>query len=605
MLAIAAFCLLLQSPRVTVSTAGMRVEALLREVSAQTGTTLRANSRVRGEIVTAYIDRVPLKEFMTNLSEADGADWTNIDGGYELTRSRTLERRQEKEEAARREALLRPVIDSEIARLLAPSGARSIAPLNRLLWKLIGQIGTATIARMPAATRVVWTDDPNRMQLALPQGSKAARQIFDKEMLATRANSSSLAPGDVAKVVIDGSFTTILGYEFHLYLLSPAGRILVESEARFEIPKGRPSVSVSSITDESLLDSTSLMREAQKLTGISTATHPLSRTPDLSEAIFHPERIDPLALFPSGVAHGLATHLKRSFIGVIPDAAIIDGLSSYHSALRTSDALQWFARYCDIDASQSGWLVAKPIYPVDTRNLRVDRVKMGAFYRQVAVKGVNLMELADYIASQPRRYPETISAPYGMFCAPETTNMCGSDLGPLRIYGALSAPERSALIRGTPLPFAQLSNLARREAEDWFFNGLVYSEGDGQEPGDIDPTFAFPNGVTMPCSLVAKSEVQMEVLPIYRNPQSLPMQPCLASELASEVLYSEFKDQIHGYYLGSASILNVRLVSPRFHAAGRLQENHLSQNKLLRYGDLPAAFRKAVEEAMPPANGFK
>lgn len=610
MVAFTAFFLLSQaSTKVSLLTDGMRLEAIVKDLSAQSGVPLSVSARLKNEIVIVKAQDVPVRDLMDRIAQADGAEWKPSGGGFNLDRSRELEKAQIAEEAVCRTEALRKRFDETVASHVDPKGAED--PSSYLAWMVAQKLGPEVLANFPRGVRVVWTENPNLLQHRLGFSPRPLIEAYIKHCKMLRQEALADQAQNAVRMEVSGVATILNGCDLRVKLRDAQGSVV--SIGSLEIPPygpdsiEPPSSGTPNGPNDKPLELSETAEMLRKVASEQMGGHISARPSGFDAVAFHPEKVDPLALFPADVAGVLAKRGDRALVAVIPDFAMLTGIFFGTGKLYERDARQWLDRICVIDESRPGWMVLHPRLPIDARTLRADRVAMGKFYRTARENsGASLAELAAYVATQPRRYAETISFFYGFFCQPELVRMCEPDgLGALRVYGALTPEQRAPLEQGGTLPTILMPPAARAELADWVYNGQWFSGGNSLVNAP-DPTDAFPNGLTSG-KLTVLISPSPEVVPLYNGHEDLDGDPLSASSLGNELANyklgtNRIKEPISGFWLGQGIGLQFQFSSANYELNATLSEHRINRKGApLSFSDLPKEFREQAEQAQKQA----
>jgi len=623
MLTFAIACLLVhQQPKVSVSTGGAPVEAILRDLSQQSGIRLHASDSVRGEILIVEAKDIPLKEMMQSIADADGAEWSPDGTGYSLGRSGKIRNAQENAEMAERTASIAKSLEEHLKSELAP-----ISPTkpqfdagSRLAWRALQAVGPAGLARVKSGIRIVYSTDPNPAQQRWAGNFQPLYQTYISELkLSPREVGPDIANGadalprvrDASRALITITSTLFQGYVAHVYVFDAKGSLIVDGMANLQTAEldaieRQANPKVPGLSGQPLVLSDSAT-EFLALAKSAMSQRPVTLSPNMISRILDPGKYDPLGLFVGDALATVSKSHSRALVASVPDFCFITGLFLGSKTVTEEAFRRWLELTCIIDESRAGWMIVRPRYPVDTRELRVDREKMGAFYRTAWKNGgVRLGELGAYIASQPRRYVETISLYYAFFCMPEIAHMFDPDsLGTVRTYGMLTEKQRALLEAGKELPVNALSPEARAELADWIYNGSAYSFASHEFSGEyVDPTDAFPNGVSMPAFLVQRGSMKDAVIPLYNGTKASDIDgsPLDADSLGFELGRQDLGEQgtkgtMSSFLLGKKLALTLELSSPRLVLRGQMQETRFDRNaRPLALEELPVTFQEVVKK---------
>lgn len=622
MMAFAIACLMVQqNAKVSLSTGGAPVEVILRDLSKQSGIPLHAADTVRGEILLIDAKDVSLDDLMKQIAAADGAEWSRDGDGYTLSRPARIRNAEQASEIAERTAVLTKSLSEHLKTELAPASSLGprFNPELRLAWRAMQAVGPATLARVKSGTREVFSTEPNAMQRRWPGSLQPLVQAFiseSKQLPPEPANFPEqirrprIADGTtVSRGLVALSASIFQGYVVHVYLYDANGGLITDATTSMQMPEfDELERQMSSKTPPASGEPLTLSEPALEFLSIakdSMAQKPVAISPAMMGRILDPGKYDPLGLFVGDALSAVARKHSRSLVASVPDFCFLTGLFLGHGTV-TEDAIRhWIGQTSVIDESHEGWMVIHPRFPIETRELRVDREKMGAFYRKAWKNGgVRLSELGTYVASQPRRYIETISVFYAFFCMPEIARMFDPEaLGALRTYGLLTENQRAALARGQPVPVNLLSAEARAELTDWIYNGPGSGFGSRVfESTYVDPTDAFPNGLAMPASLTQTGSSADVVIPFYNGGNltdlngSILDAMTLGAELGRQDMgEAVLKGAMSSFLPGKRTSLDLQFESPRLNLSGHMQETWFDRTaKTLPLSELPESFREVA-----------
>jgi len=622
MIAFAIACLLTQhSPKVSVSTGGAPVEVILRDISQQSGVSLHAGQTVRGEILLVQAKDVSVDDLMKQIAKADGAEWTRDGDGYTLSRPARIRNAEEATEIAERTAVLAKTLDEHVKTALAPAEGLGthLDPDVRLAWRAMQALGPATLARLKSGTREVFAPQPNPVQKRWSGSLQPMVQTYLEETklltqaLTKEAKTKALPPqpegAKVTRALVALSSSIFQGYVVHVFLFDAKGGLITDATANMQMPEfdeiERQMTSKAPKASGEPLVLSDAANEFVSIAKAALAQKPVAFSPAMMGRILDPGKYDPLALFVGDALGAVARKNSRSLVASVPDFCFLTGLFLANGALTEDTVRHWIGQTSVVDESSDGWMVIHPRFPIETRELRVDREKMGAFYRKAWKNGgVRLGELGAYIASQPRRYTETISLFYAFFCMPEIAHMFEPEgLGALRTYGLLTEDQRAALEKGESIPVNLLSPEARAELADWIYNGS--GSGFGGRTYEwmyVDPTDAFPNGLALPAELSQTGSTVDAVIPLYNGSNLTDING--ADFDATSLGYALGRQDsgegtsngsMSSFLMGKRMSLNLQFASPKLTLNGNMKETRFDRKaKALTLNELPQSFRDTV-----------
>lgn len=293
--------------RVTITCPAAPIAQVLERISAETSVRLEATQALANDIVAVRLKDVPLADALKQLASVVAGEWIQVEGGYRLNRSITLDRAEQQAEIEARASRLReaiaklaeeakrePAIDRDTARqmiygagnsqrsgsgevrieLQGSSGgsvsqvfrAADRTPATRAIHQLLALLDVREIAAMPRGSRQVFAFSPTPVQRPLPGASRdvistyvEAQRIWN-EVLAEGGQSGRasffLGGSPQATGTVQGRMAEALlvitrptfgdGYQATLTVANEQGATMA-SGAAFFTPAPRPEPSADSV----------------------------------------------------------------------------------------------------------------------------------------------------------------------------------------------------------------------------------------------------------------------------------------------------------------------------------------------------------------------
>jgi|GEM_PF-1335298 len=418
------------------------------------------------------------------------------------------------------------------------------APIGRAVTKIVMMMPPEDLASIEPGYRVVWSTNPTATQRPMPNG---VSQIVEDFISAQATWQDAVSKYNVTAPTFNGAtywvgdFGDFQGNQnsgkIEVILLS-AQKWSRESGLNLELnaydAKGK-RVAQGQVTlgnaYEDQAEILEMTKEAKPLPGeplVNLPTEaseilkyrmrqgrPGSKAADelpsaLVQKLLHPEKTDPLAILITPELFQVADIKKVNLIASLPDTSFF-GPMSMMMQKNTSvpvdtllKRLKYFSTQFEI---KDGWMVIKPLAPLDSRESRVDRKELGQYLRRIATgQPLTIDESAAFaliLPEQDHNYlPSQLAS---MF---ETSSHQYLDQNALKFYGLTTAEQRRAMAeRGVPF-----ESLNEKQLE--IVNKLVYGnnnqlqyapqEQNGYDPESFDlfynglmheATESLPNGI--------------------------------------------------------------------------------------------------------------
>lgn len=670
-----AILLPLQTPsletKVTYRTRGATVSQVLTEIGRKAGIALEAAPAPGREIVVVELKDAKLADFLPRLATVAAGEWKQSGAVYRLVRSDDFARKSQAAEIERgavrfakeleaRKVALKP-FDTAVSEQLATrvkttldnrkaandsdyframQGLDMESPTGRLATRALAALGPRALAEVRPMERRVYSTRPNRMQKALPFDLAPILKQYQEEQTIYAASLRKRLDDSKTQGWYSGSMQTVVpaapakvllavarppygtGVRLELLMVDRENRIA--QQARVEIqaadaarlqPPAPPTGDDVSI--EFAPTSRAFLSTAKRMMGGAEAAPP----PDLLKELEQPEKFDPVSfVLPDGL-HAVAE--GRNVVAQLEDISMISAamLPGEEGKVGRKAFRTWLGQGHDL-AETDGWLVVTPRNPWDARETRIDRGHMGRFFRAArAAGGVDLDAAAEYALGCPRRYVESLSFVYAFLLQPQVNSAIEMDnIDFVRLYGALSVPQRKILREGTSVKAGNLPANAQAELANLAFRAdapLQYHSSGGVEPDPAtrplghEPTEAMPNGLSPDAVLTARFTGEPAVIGRVEEGGTgafayRPMRPWdLAWNMAENEIgvnakdrtrYSKFKVGMMGNLDMDVRFTEMLGVQKRL-----VQSDFPPSSPWIAYAQLPEAFRAQVEKHLPEA----
>ncbi len=205
-----------QTPAVAIPSGVYTVPALVRKIKTASGLAIRAGKEVENEVLFISLPPTDPERLLRWVAEADSAEWVEEGGIRTLTRSVTLRRKQEKEDAVRRTAMWRKALatilvadydiptkaNSRFPALFSSAesfrnGSVSLTekyakddPTLRFFSRIVREIDLPALAKLEIGDRYILCSQPRALQVAIPSRS-VGLYAGDLQLLAKSVDSST------------------------------------------------------------------------------------------------------------------------------------------------------------------------------------------------------------------------------------------------------------------------------------------------------------------------------------------------------------------------------------------------------------------------------
>lgn len=511
----------------------------------------------------------------------------------------------------------------------------SRTPGSRALSRVLAAFTARELAELPDDYRIVYSDQPTRMQRPLPPGVVAAlknlpaeQDLWSDVQDALQGGSPEVSGregrrfnGRIGRILVAVTKTRYVGVDANIELIvaDRGGVVLLRSNrsvrsgpdsATFRLPEPQPGE--RAIEPSSLV---SFLTARIQQPGSSRKQLPGA----FADILLNPELHEPLAYGAGDTFVKVAEAKKLNMVAELPDNAILVGHMTERAKLTPSRALYLFGG-SRVDIRQAdGWLDIAPILPATARSRRLDRDYLGVYLRSVNAKGrESLDDLAGYLVKTHGDMRGSLGPLLAgiLLTTPLATNY---EPAMLHLYGLLSVSRRQSLDHGGIL---SLSGLTPEESE--VVNKMVYGRLNYLSPKrQADPRFnenertsfwagiwreptellgnGFPAGSTL--RLTDSSEPALLVDGRPMDPDQIAYQ--LYNKERPGVLDSWMLDQstedVQRLLFGQGTRRNI-VLSFEFgdiaNMSGQLSDVSLGDSGPVPYSQLPQSFLDAVQKAL-------
>lgn len=472
---------------------------IFEELSKATGTPMVASGSVAEDVLVLNLSDVTVADAMAKIATVLHAEWRKEGSGWVLYRGSNLEAADRRVEAANRVAEFRanlnrtleaqkkagPFNDDSAKKLVDAqrkmeeemsrsqggpirfSGnfgdVSAQAPSSRAIATLLSRMSDAQIASLTNGNRNVFSLNPTRMQLAMPNGANQILRQFVRDSAiykdVSQRNRPAQNPNESRTFVIngfgadntgDGDPTLGIGYALlinqpnqagpmtsvSLIVADPNGKTLATGQlfvgGRMNGPETNQG-SQQNNNSEKALPMSDMAKELAKVlgqgsggpgagrgavrmlttSGSGSGSFSIStmggdgKTPTLSDElkqrVLNPDLYDPLGI-AAGEAMSLTADAKgQDLVAYLPDPSFAQLTQAAGSAPTPSSFLTSLNTASMVVKQDNGWLLVEPRNPASSRDRRVNRVALGAALKAMNGKGyLSLDDWANFAKKQAK-----------------------------------------------------------------------------------------------------------------------------------------------------------------------------------------------------------
>ncbi|MGV3618766.1 MAG: hypothetical protein ACO1SV_25870 [Fimbriimonas sp.] len=569
-MAIASLLLSQSAPDVSFAADAVTVGALVKDLARQTGRRLEVAPAVASEPLVVQFEGKPLDEVQTRLANLVGATWVGQGGVPTLSRPASQRTDQERQEQRHLAEHWTRMLDLRLGRFDAHSFTSKDAdllvdryrlaemeeealmteyhrmagdnPVLRATCRILKTLDPAAVFRLRIGERVVYSDAPTRMQVAMTGKGRAALATLRKEVAEMEAAKKRVGFHPKRKLVnfaglpVIGPGTTQKGYgkailalrrygplafRYELTLVAGDGQRLIEADGALpavvnrygtKMPtEGHPVEVSESARDLSQLVSRGggvKMASSQKvdLPGGKSEwaafwvpfeednnDDPARRVrPLLSDPVKH----DPIGILAGPLLRQIATRRKLPLLATLGDDALEhlafqirgDQLPNEEAVVATLTGTQ-IAEESRVPTATVAlgpdWIEVKPYYPVQARANRFNRQAMGELLASVRKEGVLTMPAAVRYGRPPGRI--TLAFAYAAFgdAAVGSDEVLGLFNHSMRFLASVQPPQWDALEE--PQSLSALSGDQKETVRRWVYESLFSQFRDQAEESGRNP----------------------------------------------------------------------------------------------------------------------
>lgn len=499
------------SKPVEYTTRAKPLKSVLFDLSKQTGVELECVPALENEPLILRLHSVPLKEAMDKIAAAFGGHWKNIDKAYEFEWGAEAETRHELALQARADlikesykALLEdsakiPVIETQAqaddfldkyiqsTKGGVHSDPAANSPVAKLADEVAAKLNPAQLAAIPEWTNRVFATDPSPLEQPI-EGVQEPIDEFSKSQ-ALLMDSKSNKSTDIGigwaigrpgvppfKVLASVFHAEANSYGANVMVADSTGTVVANRYVRlgkeFDFIAHRKNEQKVRLAHRS--EGVTLGPIAAELVNYIVPDKTKNElTPAARTALTNCTETDPLSIASSDILLGFAQQDNVNAVCLPTDYGETWSYIASRGGYCTLDLYQKvLARSDDMVADeQDGWLIARPVDPLDAASTRMPRPALEKFLKAAAPIGhAGIDEIAGLICSIPDG-AKMILANYGLQCLTDQQQILPFHRQ-YAVYGFLDDQQRSAAKQGKlRLPRTQWSTDLTAAISSWLVNG--------------------------------------------------------------------------------------------------------------------------------------
>ncbi|MDQ2985783.1 MAG: hypothetical protein M3R13_03550 [Armatimonadota bacterium] len=495
--------------QVTYQTTGATVAKIVAEVSNLTDQKLTVNKQLAREIVVVSVKDISLNDFRKRLADCVTGKWTEKEGGIlELGIDDNLSNERRK---LSQEGYAKSIPDQIKSSLknYSEEGVRAIRQdtpsTNELALEIGKRVSESNYAKVAPGGRLVFSTNPNRMQLPLPDVSDLITKHLDPEVASLVTEIVFAVERPYAETFtrfclygLDGSGRPGRALTFTFISLVNSGKSMPPATAGVPIKWSPVSQEIAKIYRN---------WDYRATKGL------LSMPQSVRDALSKPTEIDPMAYgFGEGIL-ACAAGKGEDVMACIPDDNVGDFFAMGISGTTTGEFWQRVIASDSLVAKrENGWITIRPTDPESARDFRGDRMALEHLINKAKDRvWPSLDDIAEFFASNINRkgLPMAFIVPYQALVNNYGTagQQDDSNFRPLQLFACLSQSEKQKLRNGDRLAFASLSTKAKGVLNAMAFepSGAVLSYNLAGEATEL-----FSNG--LPASFVLAAQIKQTIV---------------------------------------------------------------------------------------------
>lgn len=573
---------------VTLTSSGAPLKSVLAQISQQTGLALDAGS-LKDLPVIVKVKEMPTKAFLDRLALVLDADWNRTGSTFTLVRGPShikaaetveIDRRSQwvqegvakylkdqaaaedwsdaaldkrlKEDAERRQGILDKMQGGQEGAQIMIRDSQAVSAASMILHEALRKFPARTLAAVAADQRVVFSNQPTRMQKQLPYVPAtldAFVRVFNRIVGANKATGSPTGSGvkfdtPMSKAEFIQGIAKLLviadrvgdALQVSVKVVGLQGQILDEGQAFLGSPRPGVGTAPADATGDILVSPTSKgliqafqtnedggnqfqfsIRLDNSFGSLNSAPPAKPLAPEIAKILSDPVTNEPLSFFVSEALLQLADARKKDLIACVPDSALGTFAVRLNGGKSTVADLYKSAPSLGILIDeQDGVLLITPENRAAADRTRVNRTEFGRLVASLGKGYATLDEIARYALAMPAWNDRNLDALWLNAYSPNTSARYETNQNVyLKLYGSLTPSQKLVSSRRSIILGMQMSQQQRALLE-----AIVYQPGGPRMLGNgsmmmtattrrggappaptepeiiqVEPTEAFPNGL--------------------------------------------------------------------------------------------------------------
>lgn len=584
---------------------------VLAVVSNKSGLKLKVSAALTSETLGIGTPPLPTQEILDHIAKATEATWTKDADG--MTLSRTPEQvaaRRARElaehlkqvrntQAAAAQFALKP-IGGKVRVEVHPGDFQELSgpsAFDRFANQVFARLDATELAKMPAGSRKVFSNAPNRAQLPL-------RLDLKKELELLYADVPSLRKRPAEKILIVVQTSHFFGWGVNVTatFVSEWGRVLGSGSPYWELTEPEP---LTLQLPKYPLTITADSREAYRLEPLSPKA-----------AWLRPTERDPLSTVHLEAIETVLAQMQKPVAIALPDSV---------GFVKPPDKLtlaQWATDVQrNVVLTDDAWLTGVPKLPMEADGTRLSRPALARLLAHFQKDGVvRLDSIAEFIAASSMPLGELVIQSLTAIQGMQEYYFDGAFW--LRLYGSLTKAQREQLASGQTMTFDSFSPRQRAILASWF-DSPQYASGvseftrphpsdqrdpsyQGQRIWHIEPTEAFPNG--LPLGLTFSARVKAEESYFEESTKGMKAANRLNAASAAGRLFAEERPEFFPWITEATPMGPIRTgtatdwdftlkLADWYVVEGALSDAAVS-GKSMKYSETDPAFRQEVQRKL-------
>lgn len=575
---------------VTVTSSGAPLKTVLAQVSQQTGLALDAGALKDLPLIVKVKD-MTTKTFLDRLAQVVDADWNRVGSTFTLVRGPShikaaeaveIDRRSQwvqegiakylkdqaaaedwsdaaldkrlKEDAQRRQGILDSMQGGQEGAQIMIRDSQAVSAASMILHEALRKFPARTLAAIGADQRVVFSNQPTRMQKQLPYVPAtldAFVRVFNRIVGANKATGNPTGSAvkfdtPMSKAEFIQGIAKLLviadrvgdALQISVKVVGLQGQILDEGQAFLGSPRPGAGTAPADATGDILVSPTSkgliqafqtnedggnqfqfAIRLDNSFGTLSNTPPAKPLTPEVAKILADPVTNEPLSFFVAESLLQLADARKKNMIACVPDTTLGTFAIRLNGGKSTVADLYKSAPSLGILIDeQDGVLLITPESRAAADRTRVNRTEFGRLVASLAKGYATLDEVARYALAMPAWNDRNLDALWLNAYSPATSARYDANQNVyLKLYGSLTPSQKLVNSRRSIILGMQMSQQQRALLE-----AIVYQPGGPRILGNgsmmmtatettrrggappappepevirVEPTEAFPNGL--------------------------------------------------------------------------------------------------------------